>query len=1179
MNATKRDSLKDEDLVSLVRICGKSKLYLPSEYSPGSLVLPTCFRATAQYLVQHAAQTRGVFRIPGSVRIVNALYAYYCADGDADDISSTISCPNLPSHIKARTHDVASAFKRLLSGLPGGILGSLTLFEALVGIQNQLDAEAEILKTKQTKLKARLMALAIGAVRSQLRRDLICAVFGLLCLIGRAAETAPREDEHGRPLPTSDLMGYNALGIVFGPLLVGDLLNSYDLKIAGTATGRACPVTSPTVRKDRRRSNVVDEARPSAPPSIDKIHVANSITEMLITHWREVVRHMRSLGVLKSGQDGSQTRVALRPSTESFKLSMPHPHLDVFDSRESSFPLSPTPGSMRGMLENSRPPVVLPRRRPRAMRPLSSTSAGVHVSLLSPPVEEPSPAEFKKPGDVGDDEHRQRHNTQVDNHVPSVEEAGFALPNGSSPFTGRSAGLKELVGFWSAATTPVPPGKQLAQTANKENTVPSREAIKMANSPAASAASTRPESVEQRIGAAFRGANPFKRRSYKGNSASNSTERISQDTPRWTFRGSFEAKALQDEKTKMDVFGRGRPRLAGWKLRRRSFVSTGTESAVSDSLGTGELTRGTRAEENSSAPQSHQSSPESNFSSGLGHRSCSNGGHGDCLGNDASYTQAEQEVATKSGSESFARGSPMYVDSSRFTQPSSFVGQFRPLQTLSANTESQRRCSGTSAPGYSLGSLGKRGCEDTGAAGHHPENRRPLPSGPRPNPAQPTLGHIPRSVPAHSVGSGVKAMAAMFESVSQTPDRLPSLREKPNVRTDSRSSGMLSPYTVNPAPAKSRCNSPKPIESISGGRRPWMSAIRHHDLRGSRGSMPGGVVRDNSGVGRGRRSVSETARGKTTSPRHSTAVPFHSEATVEKRLCQEATTLKQPDMPGTRSLGLGAGESPSVRDILVQDASDDNDRPTFERTGTIASIPIDPKQDDLTTTPDLSPSSRQSTPFHTPSKQAEPSPASTTPRFPLVRIPEHHHQGKTPENFHPGQDRLVPVRDSIPAKLIGPASTTPPGSPPGPSPGIWHDFAKQEDAKENKLARLRAKLRQTEKECALWKARAERAERKVLLLERVDIKPDPVGTTSSDSRRASTRDESQPTDSSSSSGLAWYFARRDGQTVDSPTSRLARECESREPQPVNPHNFELASLFASEAPQPAASSTSNLLWG
>lgn len=49
----KRDSLRGEDLQSLVRLCGKSILYLPSEYAPGSLVLATCLRATAQYLVQH----------------------------------------------------------------------------------------------------------------------------------------------------------------------------------------------------------------------------------------------------------------------------------------------------------------------------------------------------------------------------------------------------------------------------------------------------------------------------------------------------------------------------------------------------------------------------------------------------------------------------------------------------------------------------------------------------------------------------------------------------------------------------------------------------------------------------------------------------------------------------------------------------------------------------------------------------------------------------------------------------------------------------------------------------------------------------------------------------------------------------------------------------------------------
>lgn len=121
-------------------------------------------------------------------------------------------------------YDVASAFKKFLSGLPGGILGSLRLFDALISIQTQLHAAPEWTRTKYSKVKARLIALAILTVKSHYRRDLICAVFGLLCMIGRAAETAEREDNRGRPLPTSDLMGYEALGIIFGPLLIGDLL-------------------------------------------------------------------------------------------------------------------------------------------------------------------------------------------------------------------------------------------------------------------------------------------------------------------------------------------------------------------------------------------------------------------------------------------------------------------------------------------------------------------------------------------------------------------------------------------------------------------------------------------------------------------------------------------------------------------------------------------------------------------------------------------------------------------------------------------------------------------------------------------------------------------------------------------------------------------------------------------
>lgn len=178
----------------------------------------------------------------------------------------------------------------------------------MIAINSQLYGDPEFSRTKKSKIRARLIALAIGTLRSQFRRELICAVFGLLCLLGRAAETAPREDALGRPLPTSDLMGYNALGIVFGPLLVGDMLGSYAVKLADPSSGLFIVPQSPSSSKSQKGKKKAKEvAEDQIPPpflDVDKIHVANNITEMLVTNWRDVVKQMRSLdttmGALRS---------------------------------------------------------------------------------------------------------------------------------------------------------------------------------------------------------------------------------------------------------------------------------------------------------------------------------------------------------------------------------------------------------------------------------------------------------------------------------------------------------------------------------------------------------------------------------------------------------------------------------------------------------------------------------------------------------------------------------------------------------------------------------------------------------------------------------------------------------------------------------------------------------------
>lgn len=293
----------------------------PANFTPSS---------SGKYLTVVGTETRSIFRNPGQSKIVSGIYDHYCpTQEEACTIDTTVSSPNLPSHLNHGVHDVASVFKKFLSGLPGGILGSLTLFDALVAIYSQLYGDTESTRTKLSKLRARMIALAIGTVKSQYRRELVCAVFGVLSLIGRKAETAPREDEWGRPLPTTDLMGYGPLAAVFGPLLVGDLLETYTMRVAHPDNGLILLSPSPPKsRKGRsgRRGKAADEARPRNVEA-DKVHVASAITEMVITHWREVVTHLRSLSALRTESDISraeQCQRQLRPSaSESFVLRQP----------------------------------------------------------------------------------------------------------------------------------------------------------------------------------------------------------------------------------------------------------------------------------------------------------------------------------------------------------------------------------------------------------------------------------------------------------------------------------------------------------------------------------------------------------------------------------------------------------------------------------------------------------------------------------------------------------------------------------------------------------------------------------------------------------------------------------------------------------------------------------------
>ncbi|OAF55560.1 hypothetical protein VC83_07681 [Pseudogymnoascus destructans] len=422
MGGAKKDAFKDRHLAELVRLCGSSNFDLPPEYAHGTLSLPTCFRSTAQYLVQHGPAMKGIFRISGSHATVAALYDHYASqDEDGDVISDTVRCPTLPENIRCDEHDVASTFKKFLSGLPGGILGKVWLFEALVTIHDQMGVAPDVVKTRQTKVRPRMIASAIASHPSRFQRDLICAVFGLLSMIGRASETARREDSDGRPLPTNELMGYGPLGTLFGPLLVGDLIYECN-PCRGEVTveisqGRSLPKKKSRHRKPKSAEESLLETKIAS----DKLKVAGGVAEMLITHWRDVVKQMRNLRNIGSSvfqqylQEQEQERgkgkhPLLKSSTSEYFLRRPPDWNSVDRDQSNGFGErngSPTPPSLNQLrvrnnasnlpLHNQPQDVQQVRRqrsRPRA-QPNQKLSGSKSMSILTPPREDNSELHYE----------------------------------------------------------------------------------------------------------------------------------------------------------------------------------------------------------------------------------------------------------------------------------------------------------------------------------------------------------------------------------------------------------------------------------------------------------------------------------------------------------------------------------------------------------------------------------------------------------------------------------------------------------------------------------------------------------------------------------------------------------------------------------------------------------------
>lgn len=272
----------------------------------------------------------------GQTTIVNALYDFYDhqfsnADaGSPSKVEQTVGSGLLPSHIEHTVPDVASFFKRVLIELPGGLLGSVELFEALRNVTMNFEHDHEIPKPDLASFRAKLIALAILSVASDYRLYLIQAVLGLVSYIGHEAEklqaeTASADEDQA----SSELMSYRSLGVVMGPLLLGNLTDS---AVHGSGEGLSgAPRTSLELdsakkfRKHKRKhSDLKLDQSATLAAFVDRANRTAIVMQQLLSMWPDVVKQLRIIDptASSSSKPGSKRRLKKLPSRAGSRLTM-----------------------------------------------------------------------------------------------------------------------------------------------------------------------------------------------------------------------------------------------------------------------------------------------------------------------------------------------------------------------------------------------------------------------------------------------------------------------------------------------------------------------------------------------------------------------------------------------------------------------------------------------------------------------------------------------------------------------------------------------------------------------------------------------------------------------------------------------------------------------------------------
>ncbi|AEO62781.1 uncharacterized protein THITE_154264 [Thermothielavioides terrestris NRRL 8126] len=290
----------------------------------------------------------------------------------------------------------------------------------------------------------------------------------------------------------------------------------------------------------------------------------------------------------------------------------------------------------------------------------------------------------------------------------------------------------------------------------------------------------------------------------------------------------------------------------------------------------------------------------------------------------------------------------------------------------------------------------------------------------------PILGTVPRSRPVKSVGSGVKAMAALFENASKTSTLLPSPGGKMSTQADSKPSEMLSPYTINVSSVKSAHGSgkrniiasPAGVQATESVQPPVGTRVLKQPCTPEPPSSDPGPAESHFAKETGGENVAKRAANVLTSPPTSPQQgPITPQRTSSTRWSTRSAYASKETPSTTHRFPL----------LSTPEQNQQQTTPILDSSGPTANTDANPA---------------------TESSRDEEANLSLRPQLQPRKPVEDEHREETSHFDHADVDKSN--RNTV----------------------------------DTELARLRRQLRQAEQACAMWRERAERAELRVRALER-----------------------------------------------------------------------------------------------